>query len=108
VRWDAHADETGGPPWRIYWSPTEPWEPQAAEPISEKTTLLLARRFWGRKWRSEPHHEPVKLDWEDVLYLNGVSDGGDDQTHADAEALIDALFVYGVISLELRRDMPTS
>ena len=90
--------------WRIYWNSGKPWPPKDAEPISQATTMKVVRRFWGRDWESPVQRREVKLNWEDVSYLNGLSDGGDAQTHEDVEALIDALFVYGEITLELREE----
>lgn len=66
--------------------------------------MRIVCRFWGRDWEAEPERRPVKLDWEDVSYLKGLSDGGDEQTHDDAEALIDAVVIYGEITLELREE----
>jgi hypothetical protein len=39
-----------------------------------------------------------------VSYLKGLSDGGDPHTDEDVEALMDALFVYGEVTLELRQE----
>ena len=90
--------------WRIYWAPGKPWAPKPPEPISEQTAMMVVRHFWGREWDSEPTGRSVKIDWEDVSYLKGLSDGGDPQTHEDVEALMDALFVYGEVTLELRQE----
>jgi hypothetical protein len=48
--------------WRIYWAPGKPWAPKAPEPISEQTTMMVVRHFWGREWDSEPTGRSVKID----------------------------------------------
>src|SRR5262245_46991347 len=87
---------------KIYWSPTEPWQPRETKELSPwPTSLVVVKRFWGRNWESHRDHRPT-LSRDDMDYLMGVRDAGNPDDVWDANALMDAIDIYGEIVLELR------
>ena len=89
------------PTLRVHWVPVPGWPTREAAPLSIAFTSRMVKRFWGPEWESNKGRR-ITLNFTHVAYLNGLSDGGDDDTTRDAQALIEAIHVYGEVILDLR------